>query len=148
MRRTSYDDSCLPSDSFSRSQPARSRSLDNVAGFSRTGKLGDDIQKTVIRNRSEGDHLILNVRKFLEQRKLRQEELEREILSSRSLFDHRSLPPVPPPSPANARRSWKVRLVHAVRIVQHFFIPLQLGIVTALIWSNLDHDNFLLSFFY
>jgi NhaA family Na+:H+ antiporter len=140
MRRTSYDDSCIPSMTYSVRLPTRSRSLEDIESTQRRDRV--DAAQTVIRNRSEGDHLIKNIRKFLELRNQRQDELAREIFSSRSLFDHRQLPPAPPPSPANASGNWKIRVVHYVRIIQHFFVPLQLGIVTALIWANVSPDSY------
>ena len=100
-------------------------------------------------NRSENDHLSTMVVKQIERRHQMEKDFEREIYSSRSLFDSRLVPPpvpIPPPnSPAGAvsdQKRWKLQLLRYVRIVQHYFIPLQLGLLTALIWANIDYENY------
>lgn len=82
--------------------------------------------------------------------------IEKEILSSRSLFDPRAVPPSPDelsvaeilagPSQAfpviSKRKIASLHLVRLVRIVQHYFVFLQLGIITALIWANVDAASY------
>jgi NhaA family Na+:H+ antiporter len=83
-------------------------------------------------------------------------EIERDILSSRSLFDPRWIPRSPEeisvadrlaqeyeiPTRVAARRRVALHLVRFVRIVQRFFVFLQLGILTALIWANVDYGSY------
>ena len=102
------------------------------------------------RNRSENDHLSVAVAKQIERRKQAEKDIEREIFSSRSLFDSRVVPPplgtpdmgISSSDPTFSQKRWKLQLVRFVRILQHYFIPLQLGIVTALIWANVDFENY------
>lgn len=82
--------------------------------------------------------------------------LEKEILSSRSLFDPRAIPPSPeqvslaeilsgpsaPHPPLSKRKILSLHAVRIIRIVQHYFVFLQLGIITALIWANVDADSY------
>lgn len=111
----------------------------------------------VIPHRSENDHLSVVVARKMEKRKQAEIDFENAILSSRSLFDSRVVPPIVPPppgSPVGGRHAggpsllidpskrWKLRLVRVIRIIQHYFIPLQLGILTAIIWANIDYQNY------
>lgn len=118
----------------------RSKSADAIRMMRSARQSLSDIREAVWRNRSEGDHLTLVIKRLLAERKVKQERIAREICSSRSLFDSRFVPSVPPPSPAHA--TGKLELVRLVRIVQHYFIFLQLGILTALIWANADYDSY------
>ena len=101
-----------------------------------------DLREVVIRHRSEGDHLSKGIGKLLAQRKARQEQIAREIYSSRSLFDSRVVPPSPAGESVDGSSQLKLALLRLVRIVQHYFIPLQLGILTAMIWANFGYDSY------
>ena len=98
---------------------------------------------TIFRNRSEGDHLALAIRRVIARREEAQAQSAREIYQSRSLFDSRVRVPI---LLSDERSSWSsrimLRLVWLVRVVEHYFIPLQLGIVTALIWANVNIHSY------
>ena len=115
----------------------RSQSADDVRRMQtvEVSNLRDEVH----RNRSEGDHLAVSVQKVLEFRQARAEQTAREIYASRSLFDSRFMPASPSGLEAE---NFRVCLVWLVRVVQHYFVFLQLGIVTALVWANVDYEGY------
>lgn len=67
----------------------------------------------------------------------------REIFSSRSLFDPRDLTALMiSSSDKNKQPSWGQRFNNMLLFTQHYFVFLQLGIVTALVWANADWDSY------
>lgn len=118
-------------DDIDRIQPSRSSSTEPVGRYLSEGHIGS------------------------KSRRARVDELEREILSSRSLFDSRAIPRDPTSivlpeitcgtstiQPIGHYRRLLIRMVRWVRIVQHYFVFLQLGIVTAIIWANIDIQSY------
>jgi NhaA family Na+:H+ antiporter len=90
--------------------------------------------------RSTPDHVILS----------QYASIQKEIMSSRSLFDPRSIPPSPEElsfediqeGSISRKAIWSLHFLRILRIIERYFVFLQLGIITALIWANADYDSY------
>jgi Na+:H+ antiporter, NhaA family len=115
-----YRDKVLPA------LPARrSRSADDITAL----RVYSPRTAPLMRNYSEADALKRHCRK-------RPAQHQREIFTTRSLFDTIPLPDIDP------KAGWRERWARHLLFVQHYFIFMQIGIVVAMVWANIDWDSY------
>ena len=127
----------------------RTRTADDIRAMRSFGNSSDSIPQQA---HSEGHHVVPKAEISFDAT-----SIEREILSSRSLFDPRWIPQIPEEnertridvSTGQAESAslsklsrLSLKMVRLVRIVQYYFVFLQLGIITALLWANIDEVSY------
>ena len=139
-RRVSLDDSCLPDDDLRRMSFLVPPSLRRWHSADYIDKMGGGwspgSEETLGRKiYSEAD--AETVRRRQAAQRAQQFEIAREIYTSRSLFDPRNVPEL-----CFSRPSLYLRFSRCLVLAQHYFVFLQLGIVTALLWANIDWESY------